>query len=195
MLVGVNLKLIIFCAVAGVILLAIKGCNVSANNDAISVQRLADSIHQVVKANRQVYARHIIERLVRDNPPVRVSESWQEQKALPVPSQILGMGAAQVSTQSGGDIQYSLKSLWAINQTHFPDENQEREGLIHILKNPGQNFYRKVEINGQRYFLAVYPDIAVEHSCVECHNQHQNSPKRDFQKGDLMGGLVVKIRL
>ncbi|MDH5324457.1 MAG: DUF3365 domain-containing protein [Gammaproteobacteria bacterium] len=175
--------------------LAILGACKHQNGESVSLQRLSDTIYQIVKANRHVYARHIVQRLHMNDQTVKFAEQWQELKALPVPSQMLRMGAAEVNTSSGGDVQYSLKSLWAINRSHFPAENQEREGLIHILKNPGKNFYSEIEESGQRYFLAIYPDIAVEQSCVECHNSHPNSPKKDFQKGDLMGGLIVRVRL
>jgi len=32
-------------------------------------------------------------------------------------------------------------------------------------------------------------------SCVECHNPHPRSPKRDFKSGDVMGALVVRVPL
>lgn len=191
-----------FGAIRGVVLsiavftlLVYSGCKLNSQQDTVSVQRLADSVYQVINANRQVYTRHVVHRLVQQNQRIQFNENWQEQKAMPVPAQILRMGAAQVSAGSNGDIQYSLKSLWAINKTHFPEENQEREGLIHILKNPGQNFYKKINNGSGDYFIAVYPDVAIEEACVQCHNTHKESPKTDFKKGDLMGGLIVRIKI
>jgi hypothetical protein len=29
--------------------------------------------------------------------------------------------------------------------------------------------------------------------CVECHNKHPDTPKRDFKIGDVMGGVVIRI--
>jgi hypothetical protein len=28
---------------------------------------------------------------------------------------------------------------------------------------------------------------------VDCHNQHMNSPKKDYKLGDVMGGIVITI--
>jgi hypothetical protein len=32
-------------------------------------------------------------------------------------------------------------------------------------------------------------------ACVECHNAHPSSPKKDFKVGDVMGGLVISFPL
>jgi hypothetical protein len=41
----------------------------------------------------------------------------------------------------------------------------------------------------------VYPDVAVAPACVTCHNAHKDSPRTDFEMGDVMGGVVVRIPL
>ena len=47
----------------------------------------------------------------------------------------------------------------------------------------------------RRYFTAVYPDVAVAEACVFCHNTHVDGPRSDFQMGDVMGGVAVRISL
>ena len=37
------------------------------------------------------------------------------------------------------------------------------------------------------------PDVAVAPVCVSCHNEHPDSPKTDFELGDVMGGVVIRI--
>ncbi|MDE0350766.1 MAG: DUF3365 domain-containing protein, partial [Gammaproteobacteria bacterium] len=49
------------------------------------------------------------------------------------------------------------------------------------------------DLGGERYFTAVYPDYAVADACVNCHNRHKNSPRTDFEVGDMMGGIVIRI--
>jgi cytochrome c2 len=39
----------------------------------------------------------------------------------------------------------------------------------------------------------VYPDVAVNQSCVSCHNARQE--KQKYKTGDVLGGLVVRIAL
>lgn len=174
--------------------LSFYGCDHNKATEQVDIKRVSDAINQVVMANRSVYTRHVAGRLALDNNFIKISENWEEQKALPVPSQLLHLGAGDVMNTSRGDIHYSLKSLWAINKSHFPDETHEREGLIYLLKNPGKNYYKWVQVDSEKYFLGIYPDVAVEQACVGCHNGHSESPKRDFKKGDLMGALVVRVK-
>ena len=49
------------------------------------------------------------------------------------------------------------------------------------------------ELGGQRYFAAVYPDFAVSEACVDCHNNHKDSPRTDIEIGDVIGGVVIRI--
>jgi hypothetical protein len=64
-----------------------------------------------------------------------------------------------------------------------------------VLDHPDSNYYAEESLGGRRYFIAVYPDRAIVPACVECHNQHPNSPKRDFELGDTIGGMVVRVPL
>jgi len=35
----------------------------------------------------------------------------------------------------------------------------------------------------------------VSRACVNCHNAHEKSPKRNFKLNDIMGGLEILIPL
>jgi hypothetical protein len=36
----------------------------------------------------------------------------------------------------------------------------------------------------------MFPDLAVAEACVTCHNEHPESPKRDWRLGDVMGATT-----
>ena len=55
-------------------------------------------------------------------------------------------------------------------------------------------FYRLSEAL-QPYFTALYADRAVSQACVDCHNQHPESPRGDFKLGEVMGGVVVTMKV
>ena len=84
---------------------------------------------------------------------------------------------------------YSLFSLNPINKKNGPGTELEKEGLQYVVENEGENFYRQEELDGERYFAAVYPDYAVVKACVSCHNNHKDSPRKDLKVGDVMGGV------
>jgi hypothetical protein len=160
----------------------------------IRPQDLADALHAVIAADREVYSRVIVHRLQDEAKVIKTSEHWQEEKALPLPAQMLRLGGEAVQ-QKGAEFAYVLRSLWPINQKNGPETEVERAGLKFVAEHPQQKYYAEETLGGRRYITAVYPDAATSQSCVTCHNEHPRSPKKDFKLGDVMGGLVIRVPL
>lgn len=155
---------------------------------------LADSLHAVIAADREVYARDILQRLAFDTKTIQVSENWKETKCLPLPTQLLRLGSENVASR-GVEFAYTIRSLWPISKKGAPETATERKGLQFVAEHPEQNFYADEQLGGRHYFTALYPDRALLSSCATCHNSHPNSPKKDFRVGDVMGAIVVRIAL
>jgi hypothetical protein len=103
--------------------------------------------------------------------------------------------ASETVQQKGAEFHYVLRSLWPINAKNAPETPTEKAGLQYVLDHPDANYYSEESLGGRSYFTAVYPDRAIVRACVECHNQHPDSPRRDFKSGEIMGGLVVRVPL
>jgi hypothetical protein len=174
--------------------LTLSACGDSKASSGISPQVMADSLHAVMAADRTVYTKKVVNRLVKEEKVIKASEHWKDEKALPLPAQMFRFGAEMVA-ENGAPFSYSLLSLWPINKQNEPKTEAEKTGLQYIIDNPGQNFYQEEELGGTTYFTAVYPDPAVAPACVDCHNDHKDTPKSDFKIGDVMGGVVIRIPL
>lgn len=157
-------------------------------------QEMADALHAVIAADREVYALHVVQRLQADEKVLTASANWKQERALPLPSQMLRMGS-QVVQQKGAEFHYVLRSLWPINPKDAPETATEKTGLQFVAAHPETNYYAEESLGGRRYFTAVYPDITLSAACADCHNQHQQSPKRDFRVGEVMGGVIVRVPL
>jgi adenylate cyclase len=48
-------------------------------------------------------------------------------------------------------------------------------------------------MNDVKTSAAMFPDLAVSKGCVDCHNKHADSPKRDWKIGDLMGATTLTL--
>ena len=72
---------------------------------------------------------------------------------------------------------------------------ERTEDLDAVAADPSRPFYGTETLGGVDYFTAVYPDVAIEDACVNCHNAHADSPRHDFEVGDTMGGVVIRIPL
>ena len=161
---------------------------------SISPRKMADSLHAVIAADREVYAQLIVQRLDADEHRLAATENWRETHGLPVPAQMLRV-AGQNIQKRGAEFSYTLRSLWPINGNYGPQTQVEQTGLERVAQHPEENYYTEEELGGRSYFTAIYADRATLSSCVECHNQHPRSPRRDFKLNDVMGAIVVRVPL
>lgn len=158
----------------------------------VTYQQMADALHAVMESDRTVYTKNVVNRLQNKENIIKASEHWEDDKALPLPAQMFRMGA-ELAAQKNAGFTYSLLSLWPVNKQNQPKTEVEKAGLAFVAENKGKNFYDKEQLGGQAYFTAVYADTAVADACVSCHNGHKDSPRRDFELGDVMGGVVIRI--
>jgi hypothetical protein len=159
----------------------------------LPVEKVADYLYALIEADREVYTKHVVERM-QIKGVVVASENWEEKNTLPLPAQFL-MESGRVVARKGLGVQYRLISLWPINKRNGASSEFEKIGLGTILTHPTKPYTAFVKEGGARYFQAVYPDLAVAQACIGCHNSHPDSPKRDFKINDVIGGLVISIPL
>lgn len=165
-----------------------------SSGNGIPPQQVTDSLHAVMEADRTVYSRLIINRLQNEEGVIKASEHWKDEKALVLPAQMFRYAAERVA-ESEIDLNYALLSSWPINKKNAPRTEAEKKGLKFIEENPGKNYYTKEELGGNKYFTAIYPDVAVAPACIKCHNKHKDSPRKDFRMGETMGGIVIRLPL
>jgi hypothetical protein len=168
-----------------------------ADKPMISPKAMADALHLVMDSDRTVYTRKIVNRLVKKEKVIKASEYYDDDKALVLPAQMFRYGSELVSKRAEKlpDVKfsYSLQSLWPVNKQNAPKTDAEKAGLQYVADNKGKNYYTVEELGGITYFTAVYADTAVAPVCVSCHNDHKDSPRRDFKIGEVMGGVVIRI--
>ncbi len=163
----------------------------------ITPKQMADALHMVMDADRTTYTKVIVNRLAFKDKVIKASEHFEDDQALALPAQMFRFGselvAERISKDPDIEFSYSLQSLWPVNKQNAPKTGAEKEGLKYVAEHPGQKFYTEEKLGETRYFTAVYPDIAVAPACIECHNKHKDSPRRDFKMGEVMGGVVIRI--
>ncbi|QGX41548.1 Tll0287-like domain-containing protein [Permianibacter aggregans] len=172
---------------------ALLGCSEQASKPSgIEPQRFTDAIHTVLEADRTIYTQKIVNRLTLEEKNIKASEHWQEEKALALPAQMFRMGAELVNEKNPG-FSYALISEWAINKKNAARTEAEKQGMKAVVENPKKPFYTEEMLGDKKYFTAVYADVAIADACVQCHNEHKDSPRTDFKKGDVMGAVVIRV--
>lgn len=158
----------------------------------VSYKNMADALHAVMESDRTVYTRMVVNRLQNEEKVIKASEHFKDDKALPLPAQMFRFGAEMVAEKKLG-FSYSLQSLWPINKQNMPKTALEKKGLEAVAKDPAKPFYGEETLGKTRYFTAIYADKAVAPACVTCHNEHKDTPRKDFKIGQAMGGVVMRI--
>jgi serine/threonine protein kinase len=72
-----------------------------------------------------------------------------------------------------------------------PRDEFERAALLRLRESKGKEpVYEFTKIDGQRVVRYAQARV-MERSCVECHNTHPQSPRKDWQEGDVRGVLEI----
>ena len=156
----------------------------------LSPETVADYLHAVIEAQRTVYTTNVVDAL--QDKGIHAEEHWKQQKALPLPAQMILDGGRLVA-QKGVGIKYRLASNTPIYVWNAPATDFERKGLEAVGRNPDKPFTGFVRVGRDQFFQAIYADRAVSQGCVNCHNTHMNSPKKDYRLNDVMGGIIITI--
>jgi hypothetical protein len=170
-----------------------SACNKGPSHE-VNARAVADAVHAVLEADRATYAEMVVERLQNQEKVIKATEHFKDEKTLPLPAQMFRMGSERAQ-KHGSPVHYALVSQWAINGQNSPKTAAETDGLQAVADTPKTPFYRTEKLGAKTYLTAVYADVAVAPACVSCHNEHRDSPKKDFKLGDVMGGVVVRVAL
>ena len=154
-------------------------------------QTVADYIHNIIEADRTLYTTHVVDRMQETGTAI-ASEGWEERNALPLPAQMLLLSGERVRNKGGG-LNYRLASLWPIYKKNGPANDFETKGLKAVQQNPHEPYTGFITQGGESFYVAIYADLAVSKSCVNCHNRHLLSPRRDQKLGDVMGGIIISF--
>jgi hypothetical protein len=72
-----------------------------------------------------------------------------------------------------------------------PRDEFERAALLRLRQSKGQETVHEfTEIDGERVVRYAQARVMLR-TCVECHNSHPQSPRKDWQEGDVRGVLVI----
>jgi hypothetical protein len=142
-------------------------------------------ILEIVKAFRTAYVLQIVEH-AKDGG-IKPREDWQKDSHfIPLPAQFVKAAADQIE-----NFEIGLIGLTPLNKANLPKTQAETDALMRLATNGD---LRVVSFIDGDHFKAVSADLALVPSCVDCHNHHPRAMRRDFQRWDVMGGIVVRLK-
>ncbi len=190
----------LLCLVLGLLVAALAACERNPQAKAqqkaqVTPEMMADALFIAASSALTVYSNQVVYRLQDVAGVISASEQWPtEHDKLPLPAQMFRMASERAATQTDR-FSFALMSKWPIRAENAPGTDIENTGLESVLANPTKPYYGRETVDGTEQLTAVYASVAVSPACARCHNDHPDSPRTDFKDGDVMGGVVVRIRL
>jgi hypothetical protein len=151
----------------------------------VSVKELLQLCAMENAAVRKLYTRAIVGK--GQEVGLKFDEKWHERgvDAGPLPALFLRETAkslerdpVQLGLFLGSDYPISQSNLFRGRQAHFFKGMRSDRKQKHFF------------VEDQGLYSAMFPDLAVAPACVSCHNEHQDSPKKDWKLGDVMGATT-----
>lgn len=147
---------------------------------------------QAIEEARTLYSSEAVNQ-VATIPGIKVIPDYADTPgAIPVPATFLIELSHHLSNKNPGmSVRlYSDYPFPGREAEGGPKDAFEREALRHLIQYPDQPFYRIETFQGRLALRYAQADI-MKASCVSCHNSDKNSPKRDWQVGDVRGALEI----
>jgi hypothetical protein len=156
----------------------------SALESAAQQSEILDEVNNAYSAN-------VVERAKLKG--VEATHDYATRKdTIPLPATLTIDLAKHISARSESGVQVRLYSDYPFRsrQDGGPKDDFEQEALVRLRENPGVPFFRFEEFQG-RPSLRYATARRMQETCVQCHNTHPDSTKRDWQAGDVRGILEV----
>ncbi|MEK7280200.1 MAG: methyl-accepting chemotaxis protein, partial [Nitrospirota bacterium] len=191
---GVKGKMVFFGIVILIGMLAVYSLH-TYRQRMLQMQRLSEAtasmLAEQVMADREYYTSVVVQKTIDSG--MKVSESYHDTaNAIPLPATFVREVSEKI--EKGGNYSLRLISLYPINSSNAPKGRFEKEALEFLLKSAEKTYSRFEEYEGRYSIRYMIPDLASK-TCVDCHNNHPSSAKKDYKVGDTMGGLEVIVSM
>lgn len=135
---------------------------------------------------RSLYTKEIVTQGKKSG--LKFSEEWQdnEVEAGPLPALFL-RAVSQALEKKSLPVSLFLGSDFPISSANAFD-GQQTKAFQKIKSDPSKPAFFYDE--GIKRHVAMFPDFAIAAVCVDCHNKHPDSPKSDWELGDIMGATT-----
>ncbi|WP_341501215.1 ATP-binding protein [Gallaecimonas sp. GXIMD4217] len=147
---------------------------------------------QALSEFRSIYTSEVVARAKAQG--LEITHDYESRPgALPLPATLSMKLGEQIGARSHG-AQARLYSAypfpWRSQQGGGLQDAFARDAWTFLQANPGQHYSRFETVQGQSVLRFASADL-MQPACVQCHNSHPDSPKSDWQVGDVRGVLEV----
>ncbi len=146
---------------------------------------------EILDEVNNVYSADVVERAKLKG--VEATHDYATRKgAIPLPATFTIELGRHVSARSESGVQVRLYSDYPFRSRTDggPRDDFEREALDRLGQNPAEPFYRFEEFQG-RPSLRFATAQRMQQTCVQCHNGHSDSIRKNWKEGEVAGVLEI----
>ena len=153
--------------------------------------RAAKSHSQTISDFRSFYSNKVIPKL--SGSEVEVTHLYEERElAVPLPA-TLTIDFSEFVADQGREMQMQLLSDYPFPwRVRPPLGSFEASALESFRQGDFADYYETFVSNGESFFRYAAP-VQMSESCVSCHNNHEDTPKTDWEVGDIRGVQLVTL--
>ena len=155
--------------------------------------RQANDLNAVVTSVRGYYASNVVGRVLASPGSTQVVDNYETiPGAIPIPA-TLSLELGRVISEQQQNISYRFVSDFPFkNRAPHALDDFEENALTALRSNSKQKLTNvSWSLSGDRVRLIA--PVVMGAACVACHNSHPQSPKRDWQVGDVRGIQEITI--
>ncbi|HEU5091876.1 MAG TPA: ATP-binding protein [Nitrospira sp.] len=151
----------------------------------------ADINVAVIEEVRKYYSSNVVARLAGKEEIEVTHDYAMKTHAIPLPATMsIELGKLLRDQMPGAEMRLYSDYPFPWRKEGGPRDAFEREALTWLRDYPDKPYYRFEGIAGDRYLRYAKADVMTA-DCLGCHNNHPDSPKRDWHEGDVRGVLEV----
>lgn len=161
-----------------------------------NLRQQATTLNQVISAFRSYYATNVVDRINAAGGHAQPLSTFRSTKGgIPIPA-TLSIEMARLIGTDGANITYRFVSrLPFTTRAPYELDSFEKAVLTTFEKDKGAS-KQIVNVVGGLFDreIRVATPVVMGKACVACHNSHPDSPKHDWEFGDVRGIQAITVR-
>ena len=186
----IEFSILLMCSVLGIIFWSMNSLRIEIHKT--TAIQMAGIYLDAFEGLRKVYSSQVAARALSKGLVV-THDYLQAEGALPLPITFSRDWAKEIASNGKGvEARVYSDFPFSFNRDGGPKDIFEENALKSLRLDPTKpvfEFDKSSDVWRLRYARAD----RMQASCVECHNNHPQSPKKDWQVGDVRGALEVTI--
>ena len=163
------------------------------NLSETTLRRQASDLNSVVTSVRGYYATNVVGRVLASPGSTRVAHNYETiPGAIPIPA-TLSLELGRVINEQQQNITYRFVSDFPfLNRALHVLDDFEANALAALRDHPNQQL---TDVSSSIFSdrVRLIAPVIMGAACVNCHNAHPESPKRDWKVGDVRGIQEIAI--